>query len=49
MEQQHIHMNPRVVISEPFAKTNTSVQTGALDIGYSDGAAMWYYAPKWNK
>ena len=37
---------PRVVISEPpFAKTNTSVQTGALDIGYSDGAAMWYYAP----
>ena len=37
---------PRVTISEPtFAKTNTSVQTGALDMGYSDGAGMWYYAP----
>jgi hypothetical protein len=37
---------PRVNISEPtFSKTNTSVQTGALDIGYSDGAGLWYYAP----
>ena len=37
---------PRVSISEPtFSKTNTSVQTGALDIGYSDGAGLWYYAP----
>ncbi|MBG11465.1 MAG: hypothetical protein CMD92_09945 [Gammaproteobacteria bacterium] len=37
---------PRVSISSPvFAKTNTSVQTGALDIGYSDTIGMWYYAP----
>jgi len=37
---------PRVTITEPtFTKTNTSVQTGALDIGYSDGAGLWYYAP----
>ena len=36
---------PRVTISEPtFGKSNTSVQLGAPDLGYSDGAGMWYYA-----
>jgi hypothetical protein len=37
---------PRITISSPtFAKTNNSVQTGAQDLGYSDGLAKWYYAP----
>ena len=37
---------PRVSVSSPiFSKSNTSVQTGALDIGYSPSVGMWYYAP----
>ena len=37
---------PRVSVSSPiFSKSNTSVQTGALDIGYSPSIGMWYYAP----
>ena len=37
---------PRVsVVSPTFSKSNNSVQTGALDIGYSPSIGMWYYAP----
>jgi len=37
---------PRVSVTSPtFSKSNNSVQTGALDMGYSPSIGMWYYAP----
>ena len=37
---------PRVTISKPsFSKSNTSIQTGGHDIGYSPEVGVWYYAP----